>query len=40
MPSDIYQLKLALSKKVFSFSKTGPAPVWEAGKSYKPQKNS
>ena len=26
--SDIYQLKSAMRKNVFSYSKTGPAPVW------------
>ena len=25
---DIYQLKSVMSKNVFSYSKTGPVPVW------------
>ena len=26
--SDIYQLESAMRKKLFSYSKTGPAPIW------------
>ena len=26
--SDMYQLKSAMHKKVFSYNKIGPAPVW------------
>ena len=32
--SDIYQLKLAKHKKMFSCSKTGPAPVWLDSENY------
>ena len=33
--SDIYQLKLAMRKKVFSCSKSDPAPVWLDSENYK-----
>ena len=32
--SDIYQLKSAMCKNVFLYSKTGPAPVWLDSESY------
>ena len=32
--SDIYQLKSAMRKNVFLYSKTGPAPVWLDSKNY------
>ena len=32
--SDIYQLKSAMCKNVFSYSKTGPAPVWLVSENY------
>ena len=39
MRNDIYQLKSALCKKVFSYSKAGSAPVWLARKNYKPKES-
>ena len=32
--SDIYQLKSAMHKNAFSYSKTGPAPLWRGSESY------
>ena len=32
--SDIYQLKSAMRRNVFSYSKTGPTPVWRDSKNY------
>ena len=32
--SDIYQLKPAMRKKVFSYSKTGPVIAWLASENY------
>ena len=32
--SDIYQLKSAMHKNVFSNSETGPAPVWLDSENY------
>ena len=32
--SGIYQLKSAMRKNVFSYSKTGPAPVWIDSENY------
>ena len=32
--SDIYQLKSAMHKKLFSYSKSGPAPVWLDSENY------
>ena len=32
--SDIYQLNSAMHKKVFSYSKTGPVPVWLDSENY------
>ena len=34
MRSDIYQLKTAMRQNVFSYSKTGSAPVWPDIKNY------
>ena len=32
--SDIYQLKSTMHKKLFSYSKSGPAPVWLDSENY------
>ena len=32
--SDIYQLKSAMQKNVFSHSKSGPSPVWLDSENY------
>ena len=32
--SDVYHLKSAMRRNVFSYSKTGPAPVWRDSKKY------
>ena len=32
--SDIFQLKAAMHKNVFSYSKTGPAPLWQGSQNY------
>ena len=34
MESDIYQLKSAMRKNVFSYNKTSTAPVWLDRKNY------
>ena len=33
--SDIYQLKSAMHRNVFSYNKTGPAPVWGDSENYR-----
>ena len=32
--SDIYQLKSAMRRNVFSYSKAGPAPIWGDSENY------
>ena len=32
--SDIYQFRSAMRRNVFSYSKTGPAPVWRDSENY------